>query len=94
MSGEVSHEVPRGTKATGTTTHAANTAPAMMRRANSAGSGCTSPAGPNQSRLATHSTSPASTTQAQRTRRIRAVRLPMPLSSTSAASMPTANHEA
>jgi len=28
----------------------------MMRRANSAGSGCTSPAGPNQSRLATHST--------------------------------------
>jgi len=66
----------------------------MMRRENSPGSGCTSPCGPNHSRLEIHSTTAATSHHAQRACNTRCTRRPIPASSHSAATIPTANQEA
>src|SRR5699024_9063358 len=68
--------------------HAANKAPARIRRLNSPGSGCTSPCGPNQSREAIHMVAAASS---QANGRIREESFTRP--SNSAASIPIANQE-
>ena len=75
------------------TSTAANTAPAITRRANSAGSGCTNPTGPNQSRDDTHST-PAATAHHTGRHRCRNRPVAAATGSISAAIIPTANHSA